>query len=222
MIDAAPAPRFRTAIFDCDSTLSAIEGIEELARDHRDEVARLTQEAMAGRIRLEEVYAARLALIRPSAADLERIGALYIARLVPGALETVQALRTLGVEVRILSGGLAPAVRAVAAHLGIPDRDVAAVEVHFAPDGSYAGFDAASPLARSHGKRDWIRAHADRLPPPVLLIGDGMTDLEARPAIAAFAAFTGVVARPEVVRHADVVIPGPSLTGLLPYVRPAD
>ena len=42
-------------------------------------------------------------------------------------------------------------------------------------------------------------------------------DLEARPAVDAFAAFTGVVARKEIVRRADVVIVGPSLTALLPY-----
>jgi phosphoserine phosphatase len=48
-------------------------------------------------------------------------------------------------------------------------------------------------------------------------VGDGATDLEARPALDAFAAFTGVVAREEVARAADVVLAGPSLTALLAY-----
>ena len=48
-------PKFRTVIFDCDSTLSAIEGIDELAVDCREDVERLTDAAMRGRIPLEEV-----------------------------------------------------------------------------------------------------------------------------------------------------------------------
>ena len=216
--DESPS-RFRTVIFDCDSTLCAIEGIEELSHAHREEIARLTTEAMNGTLPLQEVYGRRLELIRPTTADLARIGALYIERLVAGAAETIDTLRAWGVDVHVLSGGLAPAVRTVARHLGIPDDHVAAVEIDFAPDGSYRGFSGDSLLARSHGKRHWVEAQGDRLAHPILLIGDGMTDLEARPAIEAFAAFTGVVARPEVVRRADVVIAGPSLTALLPYVR---
>lgn len=214
-----PRTPFQTVIFDCDSTLSAIEGIEELARTHRTEVARLTELAMNGLLPLEEVYGRRLELIRPGEADLRRVGELYVERMVPGAVETVRTLRAEAITVRVLSGGLAPAVRILTRHLGIPDADVAAVEVYFAPDGSYAGFETGSPLARSGGKRQWVEAQGDRLPRPVLLVGDGATDLEARPAVAAFAAFTGVVARPEVIRQADLVLAGPSLTELLPYVR---
>ena len=42
-------PKFRTVLFDCDSTLSAIEGIDELAVHCRDEVEQLTDAAMRGR-----------------------------------------------------------------------------------------------------------------------------------------------------------------------------
>lgn len=209
------APGFRTVIFDCDSTLSAIEGIEELARDHREEIARLTDLAMRGAVPLQEVYGRRLELIRPSRADVERIGELYIARLVPGAAETVAALASAGTVLQVLSGGLLPAVAHLARHLGIGADRVAAVDVQFAADGSYAGFDAGSPLARAGGKREWVEAHLARLPRPILLVGDGATDLEARPAVEAFAAFAGVVRRPDVVAAADVVLDGPSLTGVL-------
>ena len=211
--------RFRTVIFDCDSTLSAIEGIEELAREHRDQVALLTASAMAGAVPLEEVYGRRLELIRPSVTAIEAVGRLYIERLVPGAMETLDALRAAGVAIQILSGGLAPAVRVVARHLGVPEERVAAVELQFSLRGEYSGFDATSLLTQAGGKRRWIETIGRDLPRPSLLVGDGATDLEARPAVDAFAAFTGVVARPEVVRHADVVIPGPSLTQLLPYCR---
>lgn len=209
------AMRFRTVIFDCDSTLSAIEGIEELAREHRQEVAELTDLAMRGLLPLEEVYGRRLDLLRPSRAEVERIGALYIERLVPGAAEAVGALAGAGVTVQVVSGGLLPAVTIVAAHLGIEPGRVAAVDIRFTPDGAYAGFEQESPLARSGGKRTWVERNLARLPRPILLIGDGATDLEARPVVDCFAAFAGVVRREEIARAADVVLEGPSLTGVL-------
>jgi phosphoserine phosphatase len=209
--------RFRTVVFDCDSTLTAVEGIEELAREHQAEVASLTELAMRGLIPLEEVYGRRLELIRPSRARVEWVGQRYIEAVVPGARDTVLRLQQAGAEVQILSGGLAAAVRPFARYLGIADERVAAVELNFDPTGQYAGFDAASPLTRSGGKRRWIESEGARLPRPILLVGDGATDLEARPALDAFAAFTGVVAREEVARAADVVLAGPSLTALLAY-----
>lgn len=210
--------RFRTVIFDCDSTLAALEGIEELAAGHREQVRRLTELAMEGTLRLEEVYARRLELARPSRTAVERLGERYVERLVPGAERVVRELQDAGVEVWILSAGLAPAVRRLARHLGIPEHQVAAVEVSFDPRGAYAGFDVTSPLTRSGGKRTWIETARSRLPSPIMLVGDGITDLEARPAVDLFVAFAGVARRPLVVAQADVVLDGPSLEGVLPLV----
>ena len=210
---------FRTVIFDCDSTLTAIEGIEELARGQREEVTRLTELAMRGTVPLEQVYGHRLELIRPSRSDIAKIGQLYLKHLVPGVREAIRALQADGVTVQILSGGLAPAVLSVARELGVPDSRVAAVDVYFNEDGSYRGFDTESPLARAGGKRVWIEASG--LPTPRLLIGDGATDLEARPAVDCFAAYVGVVDRPEVSRAADIVLLERSLGPVLKLVRGA-
>jgi phosphoserine phosphatase len=208
-------PAFRTVIFDCDSTLSAIEGIEELATSHRAEIERLTDLAMQGAVPLEQVYGRRLELIRPTRTDVARIAELYLRHLVPGALEVAHGLMRAGIEVYILSGGLAPAVRAVGRHLGIPEQRVVAVEVHFTAEGRYAGFDDSSPLARSGGKRLWVEAQGARLPRPLMFVGDGATDLEARPVVDRFVAFTGVVRRELVVAAADAVVEGPSLEPVL-------
>ncbi|MBI4545890.1 MAG: hypothetical protein HY703_11890, partial [Gemmatimonadetes bacterium] len=61
-----PPQRFGAVLFDCDSTLSAIEGVEELAAAHRAEVVALTESAMRGQVPLEQVYARRLELARPT------------------------------------------------------------------------------------------------------------------------------------------------------------
>lgn len=211
-------PAFRTVIFDCDSTLSSIEGIEELATGHRAEVERLTTMAMQGQIPLEEVYGRRLDLIRPSKKDLERVGKLYIAKLVDGAIDLVRGLLEQRIGVYILSGGLLPAVRMVGLHLGVPEPNIAAVDLWFDDHGRYRGGDLESPLARSGGKRVWVEGRSDLIR-PILLIGDGATDLEARPAVDRFAAFAGVVRRDPVVAGADYVIARPSLTPVLELAK---
>ena len=207
-------PRFQHVVFDCDSTLSAMEGIDELTdglpRARADEIAALTNAAMDGTLPLEEVYEKRLAIVRPSAADLETVGSRYVERLVPGARDVVRALSENDVTVSIVSGGLRPAVLVVAAELGIPDHAVEAVDVSFAADGSYLDFDRTSPLSRNHGKVGVLKALRARRS-PLLFIGDGVTDLEAREVVDCFVGFGGVVRRPAVEEGADRYVTTPDL-----------
>src|SRR5512143_3705534 len=90
-----PGASFRLLFFDCDSTLTTIEGIDELARlkGQFDHIADLTQRAMNGEMKLEDVFAARLDLLRPTRADLRRIAQAYREPIVPDAKETIAALR---------------------------------------------------------------------------------------------------------------------------------
>ena len=220
---------YRTVIFDCDSTLSALEGIEELAAGHRREVESLTDAAMRGEVPLEEVYGRRLELIRPDRSAVESLIPRYIDGLVDDAAATVAGLRRTGIDVRIISGGLLPAVRGLARHLGVPDHAVAAVPLRFHEDGAFAGFDETAPAARAGGKAEVVRSWRDGAEPPpgpVMFVGDGATDLEARREVELFVAYTGVIARPEVVGAAPVVIRSRSLAPVLPLAlgdaRPDD
>ena len=208
--------RFGSVIFDCDSTLSAIEGIEELAADCRAEVSRLTEAAMQGDVPLEEVYGRRLALIQPTREQVQALGRRYIEAVIPDALDVVTALRHEGVDVRVISGGLRIAVCALARALGVPDHEVAGVDVHFDRHGRYVSFDADSPLTRSGGKREVVSSWAGTLPHPVMRVGDGATDLEVAPLVGLFVAFAGVVERPNVVAAADIVVRSLSLAPILP------
>jgi phosphoserine phosphatase len=204
---------FASVVFDCDSTLVAVEGIDELSGPFRDRITALTDAAMDGSVPLEEVYGRRLEIIHPTHAQVDEVGRTYVRTLMPHARETVAALRWLGKTVRIVSGGLLPAVQAVARELGMGDDDVAAVAIRFDAAGEYAGFDAASPLTRNNGKAQVIGAW--NLPRPALLVGDGVTDREARPAVDAFAAYTAVVPRPAAMDGADFVLREPSLAAVL-------
>lgn len=200
--------RFAAVVLDVDSTLCTIEGIDWLA-GRRDTsvaaaIAELTDRAMDGRIALDAVYGERLALVRPTRDEIAALADAYRAALSAGAAEAIARLRAAGVRVVLVSGGLREAILPVAADLGVAPADVHAVGVLHGGDGAYAGFEAASPLATAGGKRTVVERLA--LPRPALGVGDGMTDLAARPALDAFAAFSGVVRRDAVVREADHVL----------------
>ncbi|MCC6673490.1 MAG: HAD-IB family phosphatase [Planctomycetes bacterium] len=217
------ATPFRTVWFDCDSTLSAVEGIDELALDAaagvRDEVAALTLAAMEGRVPLAEVYPRRLALLRPDRRAVEALGRRYVDRIVPHATLVVDALQSQGKRVGVVSGGLLPAVRHVAQALGIADADVHGVDVRFAPDGAYLDFDRQSPLWRNGGKPAFLRARPAR-ERPLAFVGDGITDLEAAPAAELFVGFGGVAVRARVRAEAACFIL--DLRELLPILLTAD
>jgi phosphoserine phosphatase len=117
--------------------------------------------------------------------------------------------------VRVISGGLLLPVAAMASTLGISAADVGAVAIEFDASGAYVGFDATSPLTRAGGKRDLLMTWRRELPAPIMLVGDGATDLEAAPAADLFVAFAGIVDRASITAHADVVVRAHSLSPIL-------
>ncbi len=207
---------FDLVCFDCDSTLSRVEGIDALARRAgvEQEVAPLTAAAMAGELPLDAVYGKRLDLVRPDRAAVDWLAELYVEHVVPGAVETVEALHGAGKAVHIVSGGLRQSILPLAARLGIRFENIHAVDVVFDEEGSYADFDRASPLARPGGKAEVCRVLGSA-GKSVALVGDGATDIEAREAGAYVIGFGGVVVRDTVKSGADIFFPGPSLTAVL-------
>lgn len=227
-LPAPPAQPFERIAFDCDSTLSRIEGLEELARldaaarglngageARTRELRELTDAAMSGQVPLQEVYARRLALVAPRRNDVATLGRRYIEEAVPQARETLAALRDLGKELVIVSGGLRLAVTAFGQWLGVPDRHVHAVPAWFDGSGALTHIDVRSPLVRSGGKRELVAGWPAR---PTAFVGDGITDAETLGAAQAFICFAGVVRRPEVAARATVVVDTPGLAGILPHV----
>jgi phosphoserine phosphatase len=199
---------FASVVIDVDSTLCGIEGIDWLADrcgpSVGHAVAAFTDQAMRGEIPLGSVYGARLALVRPTVADMAALADAYVAALAPGAVAALEQLRCKGRRVVLVSGGLRDAILPVARYCGIAEVDVHAVAVRHDDAGRWLGHDEGSPLTQADGKAAVVRGLALR--PRVLALGDGATDVAIRPVVDAFAAFTGFVSRPPVVAAADVVI----------------
>lgn len=201
-------PRFSSVILDVDSTLSGIEGIDWLAARRGPEVgrevARLTAEAMAGDRSIEEVYGARLEVVKPTRAEVAELTEAYWENVAPGAADAIARLGAAGVRLDVVTSGLHDAVAPFVARLGVPTERVHAVACGFDARGDFSSFDASAPLVLRGGKR--TVAEGLQLTPPVLAVGDGMTDAEIRPIADAFAAFTGFVRRESVVAIADFTV----------------
>ncbi|MBK8026916.1 MAG: HAD-IB family phosphatase [Chloroflexi bacterium] len=223
---------FDLIFFDCDSTLSALEGIDELARFKGKEwrVSVLTQKAMDGDLDLRDVYGKRLAAIRPTRGQLKAIEQRYYETMVPDTAAVLAALRFLNKHVFIVSGGLADPVRGFGARLGVPADRIRAVDLEYNElagewwryhepwtqlGQTYFGYEEG-PLTVSSGKPQIVRELAGSLPGRRMMIGDGMSDLAARDVVDLFVGFGGVVSRAKVRDGSEAFVKVNSLAPILP------
>ena len=208
-------------VFDVDSTLTGIEGIDWLAA-RRDAataewVLQLTARVMAGEMPIEEAYAVRLDRVAPTRDEVRALAEAYRDAVAPDARAVVAMLVKTGVRVLAVSGGLRDAVVPFCTGLGFAASDVHAVAVGWDARGRYAGLVPGSPLATQIGKVKVLKGLA--LKHPILAVGDGSTDVEMKRAgeVDAFAAYTGFTRRPMVVQAADFVVT--SFAELLEHVE---
>ncbi|WP_333878684.1 HAD-IB family phosphatase [Methylobacter sp.] len=210
---------FDVICFDCDSTLSKIEGIDELAGrvGLGEEMSRLTDAAMNGEVPLETVYEQRLSLIRPDRDGIDWLAGLYIEQIVDGVQEVFETLAAQDKELHIISGGIRQAILPLAKYLGLSEAQVHAVDIYFNEDGSYRDYDRNSPLARSGGKAEICRRLL-KAQDSLVMIGDGKTDMEAKQAGAVVIGFGGVVDRQVVREQADFYSVEPTLVSILTHI----
>jgi phosphoserine phosphatase len=229
---------FDLIFFDCDSTLSTIEGIDELAKLKGKEwrVGLLTNKAMNGDLDLTEVYGKRLQAIRPTRGQLKTIEERYWENLVPDAQAVIEALQFLGKQVFIISGGLAEPVRGFGRRLGVPPENIRAVELEYdelsgdwwryhepqiRTKQTYLAYDS-SPLTITSGKAQVITELAGDTPGRRLMIGDGSSDLAASSAVDLFVGFGGVVTREKVRDQSEIFIASSSIAPVLPLIAGAN
>lgn len=222
-LDRAFSPRtiagVKLLFLDCDSTLSAIEGVDELGNLRGPEVfaavKELTDKAMDGLVPIGEVFSRRMAVIAPSLDDCAEVAELYIQRIEPTAVAMVEKARALGWHPVILSGGFTPVIRPLANLLQI--SDIEAVDVFFREDGTYAGFDESFPTTRNGGKAEvvekWKTLHPGAR---TVMVGDGVSDLEAKGFVDRFIGFGGFVAREKVKEGAEFFVT--NLAEILPLL----
>ncbi len=195
--------------FDCDSTLSTIEGIDELARVRGPEVFKqveaMTHEAMDGKIPVQQVFGKRLDIIKPTRSDVQAVGTCYLQTQVEGVADCLKALVAQGWTPLIISGGFKQAIEPLAKALRI--SRIEAVDLYFDKEGNYTGFNKDYPTTRSGGKPEIIeRLRKEFNPKQIVMIGDGVSDLETQASVDLFVGFGGVVIREKVKQGAHAFI----------------
>ncbi len=224
-------PHYKHVFFDCDSTLTTVEGIDILAEEagKKWRVEVLTRAAMDGNLDLGEVYGKRLQAIHATRAQIRNIRRIYKQNVVEDAREVIDALQALDHKVYIISGGLAEPVVEFGVFLGVPREQIRGVMVDYnqlsgnwwqkitedqAVDEQYLDYEEGD-LTVTDGKANVVKELLGDQNGRSLLIGDGSSDLHASRAIDLFVGFGGVVARPNVLSEAPAFVHSSSLAPLL-------
>jgi len=205
--------RKRLLVADMDSTMIAVECIDELA-DYaglRAEVAAVTEQAMRGELDFEAALDARVALLKGLDARVIDHCHEQRVRLTAGAEALVQTMSANGAYCLLVSGGFSRFADRVAAEIGFD----AAVANELLIEGGLLAGKVARPIVGPDGKRQALldAAAARQIPlGEALAIGDGANDI---PMLKAAGLGVAYHAKPAVVAAADARIEANDLTALL-------
>lgn len=206
-------------IFDCDGTLSKIEGIDYLAEQNGagKEVTALTEQAMGQTGLNRELYAQRLNLVKPASQQVQQLGEIYFNQRVSDSAEVIACLQKLNKTVYVISAGLFPAVKGFGEKLNIPSKNIFAVDITFDEKGQFLSFDKDSPLVNNTGKRIIMKQILEKHEQAVY-VGDGLNDLSVQDIVTRFIGYGGSFYRKNIADKCEFYINVPSLSPLLPLV----
>ncbi len=195
-------------VMDVDSTLIQGEVIELLAAHAgcAEEVARVTEDAMRGKLDFEESLRQRVSLLRGlDASTIEKVREEI--QLTPGARTLVRTLKRLGYELGIVSGGFTQITDVLVERLGL---DYSAANTLEIVDGKLTG-GLVGPVIDRKGKATTLKRFAAEAGVPLeqtVAVGDGANDLDMLQAAGLGVAFN---AKPVVRQQADTSVNVPYL-----------
>ena len=201
-------------VFDVDSTLIEDEVIELLAEvaGKREEVAAVTERAMAGELDFAQSLIERVATLKglPETVFAEVQSRIKITN---GAIETIKAVQKAGGKVGAVSGGFNQLLTPLAKILNLDFARANQLEV---VDGFLTGKVLGRIIdrtAKATALKEWA---AETGLTKTVAVGDGANDLEMMAVADLGVAFN---AKPIVKEKADVVLEGNDLRGLLPLLN---
>ncbi len=202
----------KLAVFDFDSTLMDGETIDFLAKPLglEEKVAKITEEAMAGRLDFFESLVERVSLLK----GLEYKKAVQICKdlpLMPGAYETVSELKKMGYKVVCFSGGFRIGTTPAKEKLGL-DADFS--NILHEKNGILTGL-VGGDMMFGFSKGDMCQRVQAMLGVSVedtLVVGDGANDVSMFPYAAKKVAFC---AKEVLKKEANIIIDKKDLTEIL-------
>ncbi len=205
----------KLAVFDFDSTLMDGETIDFLAEPLglKDKVASITEMAMRGELDFFESLIMRVKLLE--GLEEKKVNEIcHNLPFMPGAEETVKALKKEGYKVLVFSGGFRNATSYAKEILGF-DADFA--NVLHSKNGVLTGL-VGGDMMFSHSKGDMLKRIQNVLgidKKDTLVVGDGANDLSMFEHAGKKIAFC---AKDVLRKEADYVIDEKDLTKVLMYV----
>ncbi|KAL3087976.1 hypothetical protein niasHT_021612 [Heterodera trifolii] len=196
--------------FDMDSTLIKEETLDAYSSFFGLNLGgnAITEKAMGGQIGFRKALTLRLEMLRPSKAQYERFLNEFTPTLSDGVEQLITVLRGYGVDLYIVTGGFVEVAKRVAQRLNIPNKNVFANRILFSADGCYEGFDKSqltsqsgvAPIGKAGVCQLLKERHSYKL---LVMVGDGGTDMEARPPADLFVGYGGNQVREKVRLGSD-------------------
>lgn len=204
---------FKLIAMDMDSTLLAIESIDEIADMHniKPQVAAITQQTMRGEISFEESLTRRTSLLQGLHEDaLQKVYDERV-RLNPGAERMLQQAKMSGLKTMVISGGFTFFTDRIKTKLGF---DYAAANVLEIEINRLTGKVVGEIIGRQ-GKAQVLKQIRDQLGiqcEQIIAIGDGANDLDMMTEAGVSIAYH---AKPIVKDHATYAINYVGLDGVI-------
>lgn len=196
------------AIFDFDSTLVSIETLDFLiaktAQDQKEEIEKITNAAMGGKMSFADSLRTRFAHIKLTKKDVENLKAEICDYITDGFKQGLAQLQG-DFDFYIISGGFLEIIFPVADELEIPRQNCFANEFIFDAE-KVIGYNAQNILAQNGGKPKIVaQILAAKSYQKIFMIGDGYTDLEVAKADSrvTFCGFGQHAARESVIKEAE-------------------
>ncbi len=201
----------KLVVFDLDNVIIDGEAIDEIGKlaNVEDEIAEITEKAMQGEIDFETSIKDRVKLLEgTSIEEIEKVADEL--PLMPGAEETINALKEKDLDVAIISGSFDVVAEKVKDKLGV---DAVYTNSFSVEDGKLTG-EVTGPLV-SGSKLDVLKDHVEKAEitlDDVVAVGDGANDISMIESAGCGIAFN---AKDSVKEIADIVVEEKDLTKVL-------
>lgn len=204
-------------VFDFDSTLTSVEGLDVLAEitlannprknEIIEEIINITNLGIDGEISFPESLERRIKQLNAKKSDLLLL-VKELRKHVSSSIErNKEFFQNYGEHIYVISAGFKEFIIPIVAEYNIPAERVYANTFVFNENDEIIGFDRDNVLSKTNGKIQCLRDM--NLEGEVQMIGDGYSDYVTREAGVAdtFFAYTENVTRQKTIKNADHITP---------------
>ncbi|WP_075342759.1 phosphoglycerate dehydrogenase [Tenacibaculum agarivorans] len=204
-------------IFDFDSTLTKVEGLDVLAeitlannpkKDQIiEEIINITNLGIDGEISFTQSLERRIKLLSANRSDLELLIQELKKRVSSSIERNKEFFELFSENIYVISAGFKEFIDPIVAEYNIPSERVYANTFEFNSEGEIIGFDRDNVLSTHNGKIACLKNL--QLDGEIQVIGDGYSDYVTKEAGVAdkFFAYTENVQRAKTIKNADHITP---------------